>query len=486
MTTTTTDTTTATVHCQPIQQEDIDDHDEMDALVVVVEQEEEQESAANDEDKGDDEESSVWTAPFFLDVALWSPYLRPSYHDTPAVIMNNFQRCDISKFLGGQQPDYTRLYLSPERYPPPPTTAITATATNTPAEQAEAPLAAEQQDANATSTTTTKGSSSNDDPPASFLVLKKDLETAAFQQCHFPLYSNGSSGRSRSRRFRCGACVNRANSKRYVLAAQRALEMEEDRLNDDSQLGQEVVDQPSMSDSAPPPKKRQRRRRRKGTRGVDKSCTFAFVVRWDEYGFFISLEKRSGCAIHRFHAQVDASSSSSWTIPRRLSAPPPPCSILDPPDLFLDPNGDPDDNDNDDNDDPFHGTYGDDSSSVGGGGGSEVGSVGGRLFGELLRGHRTTPATTTAEASEVLLDDEIRELENQFRKILSLYRRVEQPERDMIRATTASLVSQLKGSLSSSRTNGGGGTRHKKNNVSRTAQAQQVVVQGTPTNQPRR
>jgi len=52
------------------------------------------------------------------------------------------------------------------------------------------------------------------DLPLSFHALKRDLESVAFH-CGFPLFSDGGSGRPQTRRFKCGGCINRANTKRY-------------------------------------------------------------------------------------------------------------------------------------------------------------------------------------------------------------------------------------------------------------------------------
>ena len=48
----------------------------------------------------------------------------------------------------------------------------------------------------------------------------------------------------------------------------------------------------------------------------NRSCTFGFTVRWDAIGFYVSLEKKSGCPYHRFHAPPD----HLLSIPTRLLA----------------------------------------------------------------------------------------------------------------------------------------------------------------------
>ena len=126
--------------------------------------------------------SAEWDAPLIFQLALFNPLenATESYN-----ITNNLQPCNISDYLGGQRPQYTRMYFSPEAYPPHPCTAAAI---------------------------------HHRDPPPSFVALKKDLESAAFDQCHFTLYSNGGSGKQAKnpfRRFLCGDCVNRANTKRW-------------------------------------------------------------------------------------------------------------------------------------------------------------------------------------------------------------------------------------------------------------------------------
>jgi hypothetical protein len=108
--------------------------------------------------------SAVWDAPFIFQLALFNPQENVTdLYD----ITSNLQPCNISDYLGGKRPKYTRLYFSPTAYPPHPSSTAAAIR----------------------------------DPPPSFLVLKKDLESAAFDQCHFTLYSNGSSGKQAQKPF---------------------------------------------------------------------------------------------------------------------------------------------------------------------------------------------------------------------------------------------------------------------------------------------
>jgi len=217
--------------------------------------------------------SAVWDAPFIFQLALFNPQENATdLYD----ITSNLQPCNISDYLGGKRPKYTRLYFSPTAYPPHPCTA------------AAIPCR---------------------DPPPSFLVLKKDLESAAFDQCHFTLYSNGSSGKQAQkpfRRFLCGDCVNRANTKRHIESTNRKIHASEcDELRSSS-----LVNDHSKSREGG-----QSTTRRSNARVTDKSCTFCFTIRWDSLGFFVSLERMGGCPTHRFHFPL-----TTLSLPTRLLA----------------------------------------------------------------------------------------------------------------------------------------------------------------------
>ena len=213
-----------------------------------------------------DNNTAEWTAPFLFEVAPWKKS-KDECTTTADVqtITDNLGLYDICSFLGGQQPAFTRLYFSPEKCP--------------------------------TSTTIGK-----ENTLGVFQTLKKDLESAAFK-VHFQLFSNGGSGKARTRRFKCGACINRVNSKRHLLMKdkKRIQEFRSSILVNDRKKAR-GRDGQSMP-------------RRTNTNIADKSCTFSFTVRWDDVAFFISLEKKSGCNVHRFHHKLNCSS-----LPTRLLA----------------------------------------------------------------------------------------------------------------------------------------------------------------------
>jgi len=143
-------------------------------------------------------------------------------------------------------------------------------------------------------------------PPPAFENLKKDLESAALTQCNFPLFSNGASGRHQTRRFKCGACMNRVKSKKYMAS----------RMNMKMSPG----GMPSsllVNDRSNSRKDGKTRSRRTTTTVGDKSCTFGFAIRWDTIGFFISLARNSGCAKHKYHIR---SYTPPTSVPTRLLA----------------------------------------------------------------------------------------------------------------------------------------------------------------------
>jgi len=204
----------------------------------------------------DDEDNKEWTVPFLFDVAC-SIIRDPKLED----IQKSIKTQDLSLFLGGQQPMYRRLYFNLTTYP-------TTTTTTTTTRQEEGPTTNDEgitggsrltngSDNNRPANLDSSNSSMTlDRIPSSFEALKRDLMVTAFR-CGFSLFSNGGSCLIRTRRFKCGGCVNRANSKRNLDLAKNRI--------------------------------------RKAKAVIrDKSCPFGMNIRWDHIGFYISIEKRSG------------------------------------------------------------------------------------------------------------------------------------------------------------------------------------------------
>jgi MULE transposase domain/SWIM zinc finger len=250
--------------------------------------------------------SAEWTAPFLLELAVFEPHESPSEQSSLSFdITSNLQRCNITDYLGRKGLKCTRLYFSPEAYPPHaapcPTPGLSCFTPH--------PTSGTMNDAGeqASVGTDTEGIHLLDTPP-SFTALKKHLESAAFSQCHFRLFSNGGSCRGKNpyRRFLCGACINRARTKRYVASRQT-----KNQASDCDDLRQSRL----VNDRSKARKDGKCKPRRTATSVTDKSCTFCFTIRWDFLGFYISLERNSGCATHRYHFK-----SSTTTLPTRLLA----------------------------------------------------------------------------------------------------------------------------------------------------------------------
>jgi len=218
--------------------------------------------------------SAEWVSPFKFPLALFNPL--ENEIESFDITSNLQPACNISDYLGGQRPEYTRMYFSPTAYPPDPSTAVGVDCHN---------------------------------PPPSFLTLKKDLESAAFNQCHFTLYSNGGSSKQAKnsfRRFLCGACVNRAKTKRHIQSTNRKIHASECNELRSSSF---VNDRHNAREGG------QSTARRSNARVTDKSCTFCFTIRWDTLGFYVSLERMGGCPTHRFHSPL-----TTLSLPTRLLA----------------------------------------------------------------------------------------------------------------------------------------------------------------------
>jgi hypothetical protein len=246
-----------------------------------------------------------WKATLTFEVASTSS--RNPDRDT---IIESLHLQDIASFLGGQKPQYLRLYFDPRKY------KTTSSNSNNLGEglpvQPGVTEADEQQQVDTTTTNNNAGSTQRP-PPPDFLTLKKDIERAALEQhnengsMQFPLFSNGASGGvANTRRFRCAASINRVNTKRQTALAIKRHELKHtyrqsdiinDRKNSRGPTGKSMI-------------------RRTNSVVSDKSCTFGFTLRWDEIGFYISLEKLGGCPFHRYHAP----SNNAYSIPTRFLA----------------------------------------------------------------------------------------------------------------------------------------------------------------------
>ena len=212
-----------------------------------------------------------WTAPLVVfKAALWE-YGEPMPQNCQT-ITDRLELHNFSSFLGGKQTQYCRLYFCPTTYP----------------------VSYDGGDGQGTKEMTTA--------PSGFQKLKQDLAAAASSQSHFPLVSNGSGGCPRTRRFKCGQCINRANTKRNIEATiaqknRRGL-LRESLVVNDQRISR--VNGKSLP-------------RRCTSTVSNTTCPFSLIVKWDEAAFFLSLERKSGCAIHQYHTP-----SLRTSLPTRL------------------------------------------------------------------------------------------------------------------------------------------------------------------------
>jgi len=114
--------------------------------------------------------------------------------------------------------------------------------------------------------------------PKSFVSLKKDLCRAAFIQCNFLLFSNGAAGNDKhTRKFRCGACVNRHQNNRQISKAQ-VLSTLQDNLCKSSIINDARNCRGSVGKCT-------------STTIRTYSCPFCFTIRWDEIGFYVAVAR---------------------------------------------------------------------------------------------------------------------------------------------------------------------------------------------------
>jgi hypothetical protein len=245
-----------------------------------------------------------WKATLMFEVARTSS--RTPDRET---IVSTLEMQDIASFLGGQKPEYLRLYFDPRKYKSSPLYYCNK-------EHDSAVLLVPEQQENhqddcAQASKKHKPCPRTPPPPPDFLILKKDIENAALQEdkenggSQFPLFSNGGSGGCKyTRRFHCAACINRMNTKKHIAQTKKREELKHtyrhsdiinDRRNSRGPGGKSMI-------------------RRTTSVVSNKSCTFGFTVRWDDIGFYVSLEKKSGCPFHCYHAP----SNNAYPIPTRL------------------------------------------------------------------------------------------------------------------------------------------------------------------------
>ena len=121
-----------------------------------------------------------------------------------------------------------------------------------------------------------------------WINLKRDLEIAAIEAGH-AIWSNG--GGKAHRRFVCG-CMSRP--------ARRSEAM---NVTPDNPY-REVSLVNNRRNNRPDGMNGPRKVKTKASQDQKQNCAFNFVIEWDRYGFYVKLNKRSGCCTHTFHPRI--------------------------------------------------------------------------------------------------------------------------------------------------------------------------------------
>ena len=177
--------------------------------------------------------------------------------DIASIHTRPLQLLDICDYLNGQQCMCKRLYFSAEEYPPP---------TND----------ADMQPLDPAGTTKCE----------SFNNLKRDILDAGHNAGN-PLVLNGSNkGGERSRRVKCKGCYRPERKSKAMPITDdnpfRSTSLVHDRKNSRGRNGIKLS-------------------KRVKTPMQKVVCKMKFTIKWDEYGFYVELDRASGCHIHNDH-----------------------------------------------------------------------------------------------------------------------------------------------------------------------------------------
>ena len=189
---------------------------------------------------------------------------------------------DICHYLNGQQRKVKRLYLSPLLYPPP-----------------------KSNDDMKTIITKEGKKSCNcqgwDD-------LKRDIETSAFDQGN-PVVSNGSNGASNLNRvFKCPSCGRYSRKSTAMKVTSDNPYRETSLVNDRNNNRKGGKTGPKKTRTSKPNKD--------GDGGNSFICNFSATIKWDEFAFFVELDRHSGNPMHEHHPKIVK--SSAMPFPTRL------------------------------------------------------------------------------------------------------------------------------------------------------------------------
>ena len=180
--------------------------------------------------------------------------------DVPDLTPSAFSEIDLCRFLDGKQPVVSRLYFNPAAYPPPPENASCNLVDYVP-----------------------------------WKSLKRDLMRAAHASGS-PVCTSGRNSRTdKTCRFRCSCFRN-----------QRAPVDSSSCFRQTSLIANHKNKRP-QGRSLP---------RRTNGRSTQGTCMFRFVVKWDQYGFYVNLWRCSGNPEHSYHPRP--TESQCGTFPTHL------------------------------------------------------------------------------------------------------------------------------------------------------------------------
>lgn len=189
---------------------------------------------------------------------------------------------DLCDYLNGQQRQVKRLYLSPLLYPPPKT----------------------NDDMKIFITKDGKKSCNCQ----GWIDLKRDIETSALDKGN-PVISNGSNGASNLNRvFKCPSC-GRSSRNSTAMAVTDDNPFRETSLVNDRQNNRK-------GGKTGPKKMRTSKPTNNGVGANPLLCNFSATIKWDEFAFFVELERNAGNPMHEHHPRIV--DSSAMPFPTRL------------------------------------------------------------------------------------------------------------------------------------------------------------------------
>ena len=230
--------------------------------------------------------SSSWkgSIPFYVYPVTDKNNVTPEIFDSPP------QPVDICDYLNGQNRVYQRLYFSPMKYPPP---------TSPDDMKVRRSLLKKRRNK------TTAMPESHGKEYLGWIELRRDLEIAAHDAGN-PIIANGAGGSgSNNRIMKCAECNRSARSTAMDVTSDnpfRETSLIHNRRNN-RRAGMKGPKRFKTSNPCQEGKDNEN-----DTCTKKKFCRFRCMIKWDEFGFFVQLEKRSGNEMHQYHPRISDAS----------------------------------------------------------------------------------------------------------------------------------------------------------------------------------